>query len=104
MLTIDDFYEKDDTPVVTRTPVELEVWRRIKLSIAAYSYEFCDDAIMSDAEFDKMCMEINPSIKTGNKIMDNFFEKSFDSSTGQWIHKHPQIDRIKHLYETYYRK
>jgi hypothetical protein len=100
MATIDDFFT--DEPPKWGTAVEKEIKRRIKLSVAAYSYEFLDVSIISDAEFDKMCSEINPSIVTGNKQMDKFFKQSFDASTGQWIHKHPQIDGIKKLYKLYY--
>ena len=103
-MSIEDFLAEDDTPAIVRTPQEIEVWRRIKLSIAAYAYEFCDNSIMSDAQFDEMCNHINPLIKTGNKVMDKFFKEKFDPSTGQWIHQHPQLDKIKHLYETYYNK
>jgi len=103
-MNIEDFFADNDKPVITRTPQEIEVKLRIKLSIAAYAYEFCDNSIMSDAEFDEMCNDINPLIKTGNKMMDKFFKEKFDPSTGQWIHSHPELDKIKYLYETYYNK
>jgi len=103
-MNIEDFLAEDDKPIITRTSQENEVRLRIKLSIAAYAYEFCDNSIMSDAQFDEMCNDINPLIKTGNKIMDKFFKEKFDPSTGQWIHSHPELDKIKHLYETYYNK
>jgi hypothetical protein len=101
MASIEDFFATEE-PVKWGSDVEKEIRRRIKLSIAAYSYEFLDVSIISDAEFDKMCSEINPKIVTGNKQMDKFFKESFDASTGQWIHKHPQIDGIKKLYQLYY--
>jgi hypothetical protein len=100
MVTVDDFFTDD--PVKWGTAVEKEIKRRIKLSVAAYSYEFADVSIISDAEFDKLSYEIDVSIITGNSVMDKFFKTSFDPSTGQWIHKHPQIDRIKQLYKLYY--
>jgi hypothetical protein len=103
-MNIEDFLAEDDKPAIVRTPQELQVFLRIKLSIAAYAYEFCDNSIMSDAQFDEMCGDINPLIKTGNKVMDKFFKEKFDPSTGQWIHSHPELDKIKHLYETYYNK
>jgi len=94
-----------DEPVpVWGNSVEVEVRRRIKLSVAAYAYEYLDESIMSDAEFDKMCLEVDLKIDTGNKKMDNFFKKHFDSSTGQWIRKHPEIKKIAMLYERYYCK
>lgn len=84
--------------------VEKEVRRRIKLSVAAYSYEMLDESIMSDAEFDKMCIQVNLKVDTGNKKMDSYFKKNFDPSTGQWIRKHPELDKIADLYERYYKK
>lgn len=104
LVGFEDVLATDDTPKAKRTPLELEVWRRIKLSIAAYSYEFWDDSIISDAEFDQMSREVNPSVKTGNKKMDKFFKEEFDPSTGSWIHRHPELNKIQRLYETYYRK
>jgi hypothetical protein len=105
MTTIEDFFfvESDNFPI-SRSPQEIEVWRRIKLSVAAYAYEIRNESIMSDSEFDEMCKVINPLTKTGNKVMDKFFKEKFDASTGQWIHKHPELSKIKYLYETYYNK
>jgi hypothetical protein len=103
-MNIEDFLEKEPSTTIERTAQEIQIWLRIRLSIAAYAYEFCDNSIMSDAQFDRMCDGIKPSIKTGNKLMDKFFKEKFDPSTGQWIHQHPELDKIKHLYETFYNK
>jgi hypothetical protein len=103
-MNIDDFLAVESATTIERTAKELQIWLRIRLSIAAYAYEFCDNSIMSDAQFDRMCDSIKPSIKTGNKVMDKFFAEKFDPSTGQWIYKHPELDKIKRLYETYYNK
>lgn len=84
--------------------VEQEVRRRIRLSVAAYSYEYEDESIISDAEFDVLCLEIKPNMKTGNGKMDRFFKNHFDPSTGQWIRKHPQIARIRQIYNDYYKR
>jgi hypothetical protein len=93
----------DETPV-WGTLLEREVRRRIVLSVAAYSYEYEDESIMSDADFDKMSLEVRPKMKTGNDKMDRFFKNNFDPSTGQWIRKHPRIDRIKQIYNDYYKR
>ena len=103
-MSIEDFLETEPSTTIERTAQEIQIWLRIRLSIAAYAYEFCDNSIMSDAQFDQMCNDINPLIKTGNKVMDKFFKEKFDPSTGQWIHQHPYLDKIKFLYETYYNK
>ena len=97
-MSLEDFYVEE----VWGTGVEKQVRLRIKLSVAAYAYEKCDESIMSDAEFDKQCLLVDPSIETGNKKLDNFFKKKFDPSTGQWIHKHPELDKIAELYKKYY--
>ena len=79
-----------------------EIRRRIKLSVAAYAYEVKNDSIMSDADFDEQCKLVDVLKSTGNKKIDNFFRNHFDASTGQWIHKHPEIDKISELYRKYY--
>ena len=79
-----------------------EIRRRIKLSVAAYAYEVKNDSIMSDADFDEQCKLVDVLKSTGNKKIDNFFRNHFDPSTGQWIHKHPEIDKISELYRKYY--
>jgi len=101
-MSLEAFFD-EPTPV-WGNPVELEVWRRIRLSVAAYAYEYLDESIMSDAEFDKMCREVDLKIDTGNKKMDNFFKKHFDPSTGQWIRKHPELNKIADRYIRYYKK
>jgi hypothetical protein len=102
-MSLEAFFETEPKPV-WGNPVELEVWRRIRLSVAAYAYEYLDESIMSDAEFDKMCREVDLKIDTGNKKMDNFFKKHFDPSTGQWIRKHPELKKIADRYARYYKK
>lgn len=100
-MNLEEFFT-DDAPVGWGSKVEKEVRRRIKLSVAAYAYEFRDEAIISDAEFDKMCLEVDPSINTSNNVMDNFFKTDFDPSTGQWIYRHPELHKIAKLYERFY--
>lgn len=68
------------------------------MSVAAYAYEIDNNSIMSDAEFDEKCLLIDLEMKTGNRKMDNFFKKHYDASTGQWIHKHPQLPQIRKIY------
>jgi hypothetical protein len=101
-MSLEAFFD-EPTPV-WGNPVEREVWRRIRLSVAAYAYEYLDESIMSDAEFDKMCREVDLKIDTGNKKMDNFFKKHFDPSTGQWIRKHPELNKIADRYTRYHKK
>lgn len=81
--------------------IETERRNRIRLSLAAYAYEFASDPIMTDAEFDSLALKINKEVKTGNEILDNFFINVFEPHTGQWIHNHPELDKLKNLYQRY---
>lgn len=83
--------------------INQEIRNRIRLSVAAWAYEFKDDPIMSDNEFDSLAKNINPNEKTGNRKLDNFFKKHFMPDTGMWIHKHPERKKLRYIYETYYR-
>ena len=84
-------------------PVGIQTRLRIKLCVAAYAYEIENSEIMSDAEFDNKCLEVDTSIDTGNEVLDRFFREQFDPSTGQWIHRHPELDKIKAIYNNYYK-
>lgn len=68
---------------------------RIILAMAAYSYEFEHTSILSDADFDAMCLLVDTSVGTGCPELDLFFMEEFDPSTGQWIHNHPELDKLK---------
>lgn len=84
------------------SPIELEVRRRIRVSIAAYAYEMLDRPIMGDHEFDKLAQSIRPRVGTCHPLLDEFFVTRFSPMTGMWIHDHPELERIKSLYQTHY--
>jgi predicted small secreted protein len=100
-MSLEAFFEDEETPV-WGSPIEKQRRLRIKLCIAAYAYEFESESIISDAEFDKMCLDVDLTVDTENEMMDNYFKQHFDPSTGQWIHQHPEINKIKDLYSKYY--
>ena len=96
-------------------PVEVERRNRIKLAVAAYAYEKESDSIMSDGDFDKLCLEINPNMPTVEnnhcptlieryKKLDEFWANEFQPDTGQWIHKHPELELVKSTYFKHYKK
>lgn len=85
------------------TPAEKETHRRIKIAVWAYAYEIANDPIVSDAVFDVAAYQINLSLDTGMPHLDGWFRKHFKPFTGQWIHNHPQLDRIREIYERNYR-
>ena len=84
--------------------INQEIRNRIRLSVAAYAYEFKDDPIMSDDEFDSLAKNINPNEKTGNRKLDNFFKKHFMPDTGMWIHRHPERNKLEQIYLNYFKK
>ena len=81
-----------------------EIRNRIRLSLASYAYEYHDDSLMTDAEYDKLSREINPNEKTGNELIDRFFREEFMVDSGMWIRRHPELDKLKLIYETLRRK
>lgn len=106
----------DDFMISTAPNIqEQERKNRIKLSLAAYAYEFKDNSIISDAEFDKLALAINTEVSTIEeyhtdpkqveryKVLDNFFKTQFQPDTGQWIHMHPELDRLETLYHKLWR-
>ena len=84
--------------------IEVETRNRIKLSIAAYAYEFENDSIISDHEFDQLALKIDLKVRTRDTGMDKFFIKNFTPDTGMWVRNHPNLIRIKQLYEKWYVK
>lgn len=86
--------------------INKEVQRRIRVSLAALAYEIYNNEveIMSDAEYDAMCKEINVNTPTGNNKLDIFFKEHFTPNTGQWIYKHPEIHKLHWMYQKYFLK
>ena len=83
--------------------INQEIRNRIRLSVAAYAYEFLGDSLMSDHEYDQLSLQINPQEEPGNSKMDEFFKKHFQPDTGMWIRIHPEVDKLNDLYKKYYK-
>lgn len=83
------------------TPLEKERRRRIVVSLWAYAYEFKNRSIVSDNFFDAECYMLvaNLRVDTDRPDLDYWFRGAFDPSTGMWIHKHPELDKIAARYE-----
>ena len=81
-----------------------EIRNRILVSVAAYAYEYLNSPIMSDSDFDALAQKIDLTQDTGNKKLDDFFKNNFTADSGMWIHKHPEKNKLKYLYEEYYKK
>ena len=82
--------------------VNPEIRNRIRIAVAAYAYEVLDSPIMSDHEFDRLALQIDPQKDTGEPELDAFFFCDFNPSTGVWIHQHPDLAGIARLYKTFY--
>ena len=80
-----------------------EIRNRIRVSVAAYAYEYENDSIMEDSDYDQLSREIDTSVKTGNRKLDNFFKKHFEADIGMWIQKHPEKNKLKFIYETHFK-
>jgi len=74
-------------------------WLRIMVSAAAYGYEFKSESFLDDATFDALCKLIQPFVQTGRPDLDWFFMTEFSPDTGQWIHKHPELEKVKTTFE-----
>ena len=83
--------------------INLEIKNRIRLSVAAYAYEFLSESIMSDHDYDQLSREIDVNKDTGNKKMDEWFKKFFVPDSGMWVRSHPEVAKLDYLYKKYYR-
>lgn len=81
--------------------IDRETRNRIRLSLAAYGYEFKEESIMTDAEFDRLSRSIDLGVDTRRPDLDKFFREEFNHSTGMWIHKHPELNKIASIYEKF---
>ena len=93
---------KETTSTNWGSAIEQEVRNRVRLSVAAYSYEYLSISVMSDNSFDTLALQINPELETGNSKLDRFFQEHFSPETGMWIRKHPELHKIINLYKRYY--
>lgn len=82
--------------VTVRSELEQEKQRRICVAVWAYAYEVENDPLVPDAKYDEACRAVNPALKTGNATLDKFFATEFSPDTGLWVHKHPEIHKLKH--------
>lgn len=85
-------------------PDEYQRWLRIRLSVAAWAYEVHDTSIMSDHEYDRLSLLVDPKVSTGNRKLDTFFRQHFDPSTGVWVLKHPETGKLDQLFRKYHQR
>lgn len=77
-------------------PSEIERRIRIRLCISAYAYEIADAPLISDAEYDALAQQSDPTVETG--LHDDWWRQSYQSHTGSWIHAHPELTQVAQLY------
>lgn len=80
---------------------EIERRRRIALCTMTYAYEIADNPICSDADWDRAAQRIRPTMGTGHPLLDEFFAWEFSRMTGMWIHRHPELDRVKIIHDRF---
>ena len=76
-----------------------EIRNRVRLTVAAYAYEFRNDSLMTDHEFDALASQIDPRISTGNEELDEFFRTDFVAFSGVWVRNHPDLTATRRAYE-----
>lgn len=74
---------------------------RILLSVCALAYENNRTPLTDDIEWDKMALEVDLSIDTGNPKMDKWFKANFSPDTGLWIRNHPDKCDLKRIYNLF---
>lgn len=84
---------------MTITPQDSEKRKRIFIALWAYAYEVENDPLVPDGVYDSVSHSIDVSIPTDNPEMDEWFKKNFVADTGQWIHIHPGIKRLREIYK-----
>lgn len=80
-----------------QTKVERVKQARICVALWACSYEFLNYSYVSDAKYDETCKEVERDLEldTDNKKLDYWFRREFSANTGQWVHKHPELNKLK---------
>mgnify|MGYP003155425231 CR=1 FL=1 len=81
-----------------------EIRNRILISVYAYAYEFRNESLIDDYEYDKLAQEIDVNISTNNMMLDKFFNDCYVSYSGSWILKHPEIEKIIEIYNKYFKR
>ena len=80
---------------------------RTKVAVWACAYEYYNESFVHDTVFDTTCRLVNPMIPTDKPELDKWFRKYFDHSTGMWVRKHPELNRLRAICESiikYHRK
>ena len=77
---------------------------RILIAVYAYAYEVHNQSIVPDCEYDEISKKVEEDIKvaTLRPDLDKFYQENFSADTGMWVHKHPELSKIRWIYSRYY--
>lgn len=70
---------------------------RIRLAVWALAYERYNHSFVPDDVYDQMSLKVDLSTPTDRPDLDEWYSNNFNVSTGQWVHTHPEIDRLHML-------
>lgn len=82
--------------------VSTEIRLRILLTMAAYAYEFRNEEIISDGDFDELSKAVDLTVNTQRPDLDKFFREKFIPDSGMWIRSHPELAKVEALYDAHY--
>ena len=77
----------------------IERRKRIRLALFAFAYEFENTSLVSDATYDSLSREIDVKKSTGNRKLDKFFRDKFIPDSGMWVRDHPELGKLRKLYD-----
>jgi hypothetical protein len=75
--------------------MEFKDQKTIRMHVALWVYSYVDDL-----EYDRISKLVDVNIGTDRPDLDQFFKECFHCETGQWIHKHPELSRLRHLHRS----
>lgn len=94
-MNLEQFFEEEDT--LYNPIVDSETRNRIRLSVAAYAYEYMNTSLISDEEFDKLAQSIDVKVNTRRSDLDAWFRTNFNPHTGMWINSHPEKEILRSI-------
>jgi hypothetical protein len=70
---------------------------RIRAAIFAHAYEYYNESLVDDFEYDALARQIDVSISTDRPDLDKWFKENYGDHTGSWVHSHPERKRIDEI-------
>lgn len=70
---------------------------RTKAAICAIAYERFSASLISDAEYDYLCRQIDVSVATDRPDLDDWFREHYTDYSGVCFMNHPDYDRLEEI-------